>query len=886
MTTPLKPQAKRRCWADESEDLGSPDFGPMTFTPKLQETEQFSLNDSQSTAGAAGGDGKVYAVEVWEVTESVMPADIERWFKSFGVETQNACRKGKSATSKTKDEICLHVTLANEEAYKKAMKLTGAKLNKGVDPTQSFIRILEPNSALVDIPIDAPIEQERGKSRKGRGGKGNSKNQQYNNGNGRDHDFGYHGSALLSPKQRNAPLPRSPQTMDWRGGNRAKNKFHDDHPDHYINLQYQHGSGQPQQQHSSGGQGQGHGGQHHQSPHLLASIAGNNSSGGGGMLNNMHSGGHGPQGQHGSHVSPPGPQGMMHHGSSGGSYNINMGGGQHAQHGSSASKGGAGSGSAQQRGSQNYGGGYGLGPSSSGASGYNSASMHQGQLPAGGARTGKQCPNGTSMTSTGSCSTLGPNNNGNTMAGGTSGSQNQQNNVSGQHAEQQTPQRGATNGDNHHLDLGRQGSGLPMPPVPAGGGRPQELRLDNNLDYNPASTVVYNLPTNLPHGYNMPPPPVVPHNTPPTKRKFSGVSHSHYSEQDGRYGDHHDKQSSYGGGGGNYSSSASKRNHDNRYGGGYNDNDYGYYNRTTSHTAHGAKDTSAGSSSGGHKGRGNKGGGGNWGNAQKDQNQSGASASSSKQDGGKQSQNNEGNSAATKASAQSGGTSTDGGAGAAPGGYRRLALKPRTVPLEQVAKGDHLDCYLEARQATSKSGEGEKDGAPGDSTTPGASSAPSHSTTAGTSSNQQTGKGTPADLYSSFDSSRSEAEQQSVGGSVAGGANDNQQNAQQAASTPSTGGGGGGQPRNQGGKRNQMQQWNNNWSENQEWTDNSGWHQQNNRHHHGGGKNKQGGGGGKHGGGGAAPWGKRSGDSPDGRNLSEQDYPSLSRADADQSWRK
>mmetsp|Transcript_27696 Transcript_27696/g.69845 ORF Transcript_27696/g.69845 Transcript_27696/m.69845 type:complete len:90 (-) Transcript_27696:444-713(-) len=87
MSTPAKP---KRCWADESEDLNSPDLEPLpppislstaANDFKLASTQKQNEADHKPAGQSSGGDD--FAVDVWNLHTSVKPTAIERFFSQL-----------------------------------------------------------------------------------------------------------------------------------------------------------------------------------------------------------------------------------------------------------------------------------------------------------------------------------------------------------------------------------------------------------------------------------------------------------------------------------------------------------------------------------------------------------------------------------------------------------------------------------------------------------------------------------------------------------------------------------------------------------------------------------------------------------------------------------
>ncbi|CAD7950422.1 unnamed protein product [Amoebophrya sp. A120] len=185
MATPAKP---RRCWADESEDLGSPELEPL---PSLHTKPDFQLS-SEPVPGKASKDTSVsqsnvsYPVDCWNLALSVTGNDIERFLRNFGIEPveNSSVRRGKTAEARTKEEVCITVQLASEEGFQKALKFSPITLNKSIDPTRSTAHIVKADETLVELPSEL-FEESRNKSSAGggsysKGGASSSKQNNYN----------------------------------------------------------------------------------------------------------------------------------------------------------------------------------------------------------------------------------------------------------------------------------------------------------------------------------------------------------------------------------------------------------------------------------------------------------------------------------------------------------------------------------------------------------------------------------------------------------------------------------------------------------------------------------------------------------------------------------
>lgn len=139
-TSKMSATKQRRCWADESEDVCSPELDPIkpNYATEVVEEQKFNLEET------------VFGIDVWGAPPTVSEDAIKHYFTSFGVEVISVVRRRR----KTNGEECLHLKLPTDESNRKALQMNGSTLNKTIDVNRTMIQVkVEDSSGLmVDIP--------------------------------------------------------------------------------------------------------------------------------------------------------------------------------------------------------------------------------------------------------------------------------------------------------------------------------------------------------------------------------------------------------------------------------------------------------------------------------------------------------------------------------------------------------------------------------------------------------------------------------------------------------------------------------------------------------------------------------------------------------------
>lgn len=173
MTTPKI----RRCWADESEEFGSPELEPLPYV-KSGVTGRDALDkippnfnalvSPGSHGGLDGADNQIarplnsetYGIDVYGDNCSIahLSKEVSKFFGNHGVEVVRNVRRKKlrEKDGGGSSSIYIHLELMNEESYRKAIQLNHAQLPKTLDPNKGRVLVREAEKTnIVDVSDDA-----------------------------------------------------------------------------------------------------------------------------------------------------------------------------------------------------------------------------------------------------------------------------------------------------------------------------------------------------------------------------------------------------------------------------------------------------------------------------------------------------------------------------------------------------------------------------------------------------------------------------------------------------------------------------------------------------------------------------------------------------------